>query len=295
MPTFTPAPPVINGTSGAYKQPSTFGRDGSGFFSVFNYEGTSAAVLAEAASWEASGAQYEVTDLHGGRKRLTARISGGSGSGSSSTEEPENVWELQAQESTKDLLEADFGNFEGTIGAGEAAISKKTREFLGKIAAHEISGHWDENTFQTDGADTYIFDGSASNGPIYGLPTADVDKARSYYFLIKAGVTSFPIEASVVRHTQIVSNTYAVQASFTNVGRILSTNSFQSTEGVPSSLLFGLPATPSSTQFIETANDLAYGWRKSRPSVSRLSFIKWQITNSWQFGLWATKIYGNVI
>ena len=60
-------------------------------------------------------------------------------------------------------------------------------------------------------------------------------------------------------------------------------------------LLFNIPATPTPTQYIETAGDLRYAWRKPRPRVTRQSANKWQIVQSYQFGLWAVKIYGDVL
>jgi hypothetical protein len=93
-----------------------------------------------------------------------------------------------------------------------------------------------------------------------------------------------------VRHTQTVSSNYTVKAALTNVGRIISTGSFISLEGVPSDILFNLPTFSSSR-----APDLVYAWLKRFPIVRTGARQKVQIEQEWEYGLWPPLIYGSLL
>ena len=230
-------------------------------------------------------------------------------------ETPENIWELDPQDEMKDLLNANFPN--GTINA----TSKLTRECVSKMAEDSTSGWYPAGSPQNSSAygialtdsTAYIFDdGTLTINPtkvfnyltgkwivtvtnpktIVRLPSADYPVAYSLYLLLKAGMESFPVEASTIRHTMLTSNQWTAQASFINQGRIISSPSMYSVEGVPGTLLFQVPTLPSPLQYIEIVGDLQYGWRKICPHVSRLSRMKWRITQNYQFGLWAVRAYG---
>lgn len=262
-----PIPPVINGLRGSYPQLNSYGRNSQGYYWDYNFEGTAAEVDADAAIFNLQGAEFEVEELRGGRKKLHARVTALFPGGGGDDEQPENVWELDPNEVEKDLLEADFPF--GTLGT----ISAHNRSAIAYAIANPSLYEDAEPPF--------------TGGNISG--------AISLYTLMKNGVRSFPVDASVIRHTQLVSNRYTVQASATNAGRILSTSSMYSLEGVPSEILFAVPTPPTVSQYIETAGDLQYGWRKVRPGVRRLSYTRWQITTVWQFGLWTVKTYGAVL
>lgn len=128
------------------------------------------------------------------------------------------------------------------------------------------------------------------NGNATGNPT----NALTVYKLIQAGVKSVYARNPTLRHTQTVSRYWTIPASQTNVGRIISTSTMMLTTGngesVPSGLLFNLPSlTPANFQTIA----LAYGWLKHDPTIQQIAFRKWQIIQEWEFGLWATALYGS--
>ena len=209
-------------------------------------------------------------------------------------EEPENIWEMEPSDTEKELLGVNFPN--GSINLS----SKDSREAVAKILTDD-SAKWYPPYISGGGNVTangiyYIFDSNApeSDNSIV-LPEIDYAPAYSLYLLMKAGMTSFPVEASVIKHTQLVSNQYAVKASFINVNRLLSSSSLYSVEGAPSALLFDVPVNPAPSQFIEDPGDLQYAWRKVRPSVTRLAQFKWRIVQNYQFGLWAVNPWGSVI
>jgi hypothetical protein len=133
----------------------------------------------------------------------------------------------------------------------------------------------------------------ASTNPTFS--GADATSALSLYLLLKSGVKSFPVEATIIRRSRLVSNSYTVQASQTNCNRIISTASMSSIEGVPGDILFSVPTPPTVVQLVETAGDLKYGWRKVRPNVTRSAYSKWRIVQTWQFGLWPVRLFGAVL
>lgn len=272
--------PVINvGPFGkaAWRQAgTTFGRTETGYFEQVPFEGTENEVRALAAAYNAAGALWEVTTLTGRRARLQVRLGTTSGG---STEIPEDVWELDAQEIQKDLLEADFPF------SDLDAVIKTEKEIIRRAINDKIPPKAASIRLQAE-AD------AAGTGEVYDTFSA---AAMTLYRHMLAGMSYFPVEASIIRHNRAVSNVWQAQASFLNVGRILSNNAMLTLEDSGDLFLFSLPTIPTATQFIETAGDLQYGWRKIRPRITRLTYNKWQISNTYQFGLWATSICGAVL
>lgn len=277
-----------------------YGRNDSGPFQTWIEEGLDADIDTNAANFLNSGWTYTVTRKKNGMSHMEAHA-GWTGGSSYTSEVLENIWELDPMYVDKSILEADFPN-----GSAVTLGSKKTRAALGVIMAND-TGVWSPNIPGTTGTAnyggnnfplTYLFDdgvGGADTTSVIHLLVADYAPAYSLYLLMKAGVSAFPVEASAIRHTQLLSNLYTVQAGYSNVGRIISTSSMTSVEGVPTGLLYAVPFTPTPTQFIETSGDLQYGWKKMRPSVTRLALFKWRVVQNWQLGLWPIKLFGTVL
>jgi len=266
-------PPKINvgpdGPSAWLQAGLKYGVNDSGPFQSFSYRGTRAEVEALAPQFNVTGWTWTVTRETHGMATIEAQAGFNGGQGYTG-EEVENIWELDPNEVEKNLLESDFA----------AAISGQ----IGYISL--------ENRATIKAALARPGDFITSSPAFTG---ATVGNAYSLYLLMKNDVQSYPVEASVIRHTQVVSNRYTVKASFLNCNRIISTASMSSVEAVPGDLLYSLPGEPTATQYIETVGDLVYGWRKVRPAVTRLSRFKWRITQNYQFGLWAVRLYGNRI
>lgn len=260
-------PPVINGLRGAFKQPEVWGRNDTGYWWDYHCKGTAAEIQTEAHSLDLIGAEFIVTQLHGGMAEVRAQIA----TAPNGAQQVESFWELDPNEVEKDLLSADFPH--GTI----SAISADEKKIIKKAIDDSITLDEAKEALKKD-PDEPTLELSAS--------------AESIYRLMLFGATSFPVEASVIRNTQIVSSVYTVAASANNVNRIYSTATLIWEMGAPPFLLFGVPESPTATQFIETAGDLVYGWRKIRARVSRINYLKWQICFNYQFGLWAKKLYG---
>ncbi len=269
---------TINGKRGAHAQPGKYGLNETGFYSHTVFEGTAADIAARASAYAAINVLYEVEGLPGGRARLTYYATWANAN-QLGQEVPVEAWELDSQEVEKDLLDADFPH--GSL----TPLSSSDRATISGLINNGISWNGTTNPVELPGAG-----GSNESHTI-----DDVPNSKSFYLLMKSGVRAFPVPAHVIRHTFTVSNQYAVKASENNVDRILSTAYMNSTEGVPNDLLFNVPTKPAATQFIETSGDLQYGWRKIEPSVSNIALQRRQITQNYQFGLWAVKMYGTVL
>jgi hypothetical protein len=297
------ANPIINvgpQGKGVWLQPGlSFGFEESGGFNRFTIAGTDQEVADYINAGNLNGWNYTLENLKGGLAKVNVSAGWTNQGGS---EVPENIWELDPAETDKDLLDADFPN--GSI-AGLSAAFSTVSDMVSSgtnynwVDASQTASTYDAslpaygfddlpNPLRTDGS------GQLDDPLNISLPSADYASAKSLYFLIKKHA-GFPIEASIIRHTQLVSSLYPVQASFNNCNRIISSANMIAIEGMPNGLLFSVPSEPSPAQFIETPGDLQYGWRKVRPAITRLSRIKWRIVQNYQFGLWAVKLYGQVL
>jgi hypothetical protein len=311
-------PPVINvGPDGrkAWLQAGLkYGRNESGLFQSFSKEGPQAEVEDYAIMLDNAGWTWTVERLKGGLARIDGHAGWGNGSSSTyTTEQVENIWEFDPNESDKALLETDFPN--GSLNLNNTG-SHLTRLALSKMV-NDDDGFWETAPpggvfpyFRMSDGTVYIFDSNAPGAyrpadlgavKFVGLQKDDFETAYSLYLLMRANTTAFPLATPVIRHTALVSNQYAVQASFTNVGRIISSASMISLEGVPTTLLFSIPSPPGQDtggapeQYIEDPGDLQYGWRKIFPGVTRLARFKWRITENWIFGLYPIKMFGPVL
>ncbi len=249
--------PIINGQRGAYFQPTEYGSDASGPFFIWRYEGTRAEIEQLIPGVAAAGGQWRVSQGYSGaRDILEARFS--SQPGDTGGETAIDAWEFFANEVEKDLLQTD-----------NAAVNAITADEKRKIK-------------------------EAIENPTPGkTPALTTPGAIDVYLLMLEGVSSLRVSAPVVRHTQTVSNNYAIKASLTNVGRLMSTLSFLALEGVPSTVLFNLPNFSVGT---EKANlGLRYAWLKRFPVIRVGALQKMQIEQEWEYGLWATTLYGAVI
>jgi hypothetical protein len=266
----------LNGQRGAFSQPATWGSTEQGDFYTAIFEGTKEEVKQAAFQCALAGAQYQVTERFG-ISRLEARFSynpvfGGGGT----VEQPINQWEFFAAEAEKDLLDAKVeSNIIGTL-------SDATRQMIYN-AIHFAS----DTSAQPDPAAAT----NPANATYWAKITNTTERtnAQAVYNLMKDGVRSFPVDVPTLRHTQIVSNRWAIKVSLTNVRKIISTASLISLEAIPSAILFNLPNDTSSV------TDKKYGWRKKFPNVQQVANLKFQLVQEWQYGLWPTVLFGQPI
>lgn len=177
--------------------------------------------------------------------------------GNAADETPQQIWELSAGVIEKDILRADL-----TIITG---LSSANKELLRKA-----------------------IDGTALT------PTEQATlsvNAALIYSDVKEGIRAIRFNFPTLSVTKIVSNSYQVKASLTNVGRLISTSTLSFQESIPSSILFNLPdLTPASG----TVNK-AYGWYKSYPTVTVSGRNKFSVRQEWEYDIWTTTLYGAVL
>lgn len=223
------------------------------------------------------------------------------------TETPEDIWELDPQDEKIDLLSSDIPN--GLLQPLQNTYSViTTKQAIKDLVNTGLPVVWFDDTLictaypNTANNIVYEFDdlpnainpdGTFVEPDRVHLPRLDYASAKTFYFLLHAGVEDFPIRAPIIRHSLVTSSLYAVQAATNNVGRVISTPSMYNIEGVPLNVLFNVPTQPNAQQFIQTQGDLQYGWRKPDPSVSRLNRLKWRIQQNYLFGLWPIQLFGN--
>lgn len=326
-------PPIINvGPSGGgtwLKQGYRYGVNDSGPYQMFTAEGTLGQLEADAINFILAGWTVDIEYLTGGfgvngigRMTCSAGWTGtGTGGINYVSEVLTSAWELDPEETDKGLLEANFP-FTGTanLGAGVSTTlalttapgafplvplgSGSTRLAI-QVAVDDSNPQWTNTgvgALVLSNGVTYVFDNGDTPGSYSStfipLPSADYAPAYSLFKLMQAGSTQFPIDAPRIKHTQTFSNLYDTQFNFIRVGQIISDITMYQQEGVPQDILFSVAATSQTTgtvdQFIETPGDLAYGWKKSYPEITKLALYKWRVTQYYQLGLWPLREFGAI-
>ena len=262
----------INGTNAATLQPVIYGRNDSGNYQRQTWRGGGTAVASQAASLASTaGIVYEVRGLHGNLAEVEANYPY---SIASPTTDYVERWELFSSHGDKDLLNAV--DYNGIVATLTNALKEKIRAAIEDPA---------NNNTHTEYTITY-FDPSAS-------PSTAATNALLCYKLMRAGQTSYLMEAPVLRRTVITSEALASGYALTNVRRLMTTAYLAANEGLPGTLLFNL-----STYFAgDTTSDphLKYGWYKAFPNIQEVALRKWSINQEWHYGWWPYELMGAVL
>lgn len=165
------------------------------------------------------------------------------------TETPTLVWEYFSNRLEIDILEADISNVNSIADDELRLIRKHIQD------PEEVS------------------------------PALTSSNAINLYQLMLKGVRSVRVNVPTLRLSKLVSNTYAVQASQANVGRVITSATLSTQENVPTRL-FVLPTT------VSTKSGFVYAWYKNFPMITQSTAGRWQISQEWEFGLWPTFLYG---
>jgi predicted outer membrane lipoprotein len=256
----------ITGNRGAFPQPNRWGRNETGNWSQVSYEGTKPEIFLLAAAFGATeGLAYEVTEQFG-KWRLDVHLPWSVNGIDPRTDRVDN-WEFFAQHAEKDLLEAAVET---------AAIRALTDNQISTIRA----------LLEVPPNPTAVPPDPIVTDEDFGGGDSGLNAYEVYRLMLK-GARSFPIEQPMLRHTITTSNQYAVAYALLNVRKIVSSATVVGTENIPRAILFTLPFEVSSN------SDYAYGWYKMFPTVQQIALLKWQIVQEYQYGLWATLIWGN--
>jgi len=130
-------------------------------------------------------------------------------------------------------------------------------------------------------------------GGTTALPTLSAN-ATELLNLYLNDVTSYMIFVPELHYTQTVNSQYIFPASFSNTGMLYSSTTLKSVFNVPGNILFGFPSAGSIPSYIATYNPV-YGWFTNGPEVRQISMFKWQIIQTWEWGLWSTDMYGTLL
>lgn len=251
---------TLSGQRGAFYQPATWGRNESGNYSLWSFEGSKREVFALAASYaQIQGLMYEVKESFG-KYRLDVRF----------------PWNMQGIDPRTDLIE-NWELFANTVEADILSTVIPSGVLDGATAQQIAKIRFLINT-PPDPADP-------TNYPVQSDFVLDSggDGLNAYvvWTRMKKGVLNFPVEAPVLRHTATTSLQFAIPASLINVRKLLSTQSLYTLEGAPAAYLFNLPVDPPPVDPL-----LIYGWRKVFPTIQQVALMKWQIVQEFHYGLW---------
>jgi hypothetical protein len=125
----------------------------------------------------------------------------------------------------------------------------------------------------------------------------DTDTSAAAWELLSfylVDVTSYMKFVPELHYTRTVNAQYFSPASFSNVGRVYSSATLISAWAVPNGLLFGFPSAPAIPLALAGFN-LGYGWFTNGPEVRQISHFKWQIIQTWEWGLWSGDMYGTIL
>lgn len=263
------------------QQPYRYGRREGGRFCVVSYETPSQSqVDALAVQADTAGYNYEVILSHGkARLEIEYNYNNVVGGYSGRATEAEETWEIIPSKALKDLLDS-VNPLVLACTQGELTDMKKRKlnNTLQSSAYYDVAtGLLVRQTYGT--ANT---------------PYSDV--GMKLYKALLDGVDQVEVVFPVLTHSKVVTAVYVSPAQFANVGRIISTATLISSEGIPGTVLFDFPSNvdPSPIPIGSTGvfQSFLYGWIKDAPSVRQVSKKKWNITNTWSYGLWLMDLYG---
>lgn len=255
--------PNATGAPDCVEGPVRYGFSPSrGYTTVRNWSGTRDGIRAMA---DSLGGFWSWEIQEGPVCKLTATLGADNEGGSNGeTEVPITTWELLPNRVDKDILESSI-----------APIAALTEEDISEIekAVEDKEGDY-----------------AAARGKV----------AHEVYLLLKKGIKASIVSQPTLNKSQIVSRSYtAAASSIANVGKIFKTSTLISAELIPSTISGILPndTSPQDTELFDfyTQPRLRYGWMKNPPTVSQSSYDKFQINQTWDYGLWSVLIYGDSI
>jgi len=269
-------------------QPYKYGRRSEGRFTSVKYSSLSLSEIeAMALQADALGYNYEVEVGFGNKADISIDYNFNSVTSSgvpTETEEADDIWELNYAKYSKQILESS-GNALVTA-CNEAELNelkrRKRDNTLQSLAYFDVStGKLSRQTYS-----------------IGGVATPFSDAAMQLYKMMLDGVDQDDLFGATVTHTKVVGSKYGHPSTFSNVGKIYSTATMVSSEAIPSTVLFGFPSDsdPAPVQIgdLPIYQTYLYGWFKNAPSVRQIANRKWQITQSWDYGLWLINKFGGV-
>lgn len=113
--------------------------------------------------------------------------------------------------------------------------------------------------------------------------------ALATFELALKNVNEWTIYHPVLIKTRIASSAYSFDVSYANCGRIISSDFVANEAGLTGLLRFTLP------DFVSDDARFVYGWLKHYPSYGPVSANRYQFTQEYEYGKWATLLYGALV
>ena len=266
---------TILGTKGPTLQPRKFGYSKErGHYDTRMWEGGEAEIRALIPTVIPDGVSYDVEELRGDLWRLTSQYATPQpdGAGGGAGEEIAVTWELLPKDAQKDLLASSH--------ALVAGLTQSQIEQIRRDADDPLCGALEAPT--------------ATGGRVSVL----AGDALKVLKLLKAKVDSVEVEQPVLQLTWIVPQNVTLSYAYENIGRIYTTASLISVEAIPgyiSSSMTAWTASFSNPSYGTGRLSLVFGWKKRAPTQRLAGFSKREISQTWEFGLWSTDIYGSTL
>jgi hypothetical protein len=256
----------VIGTKAATLQPIRFGwSKDRGHSTTKEWRGGESQVRAKIAEIIAAGGSYEVEQVAGEVWKIVASYSSPQPDGSTPADGDTIAvtWELLPKDAQKALL----GSFHSLVsGLSQADIDQIKTEV--------------DDTTKT------------------AATTTLTGNALKVFKLMRAGVDTVEVEQPVLSLTWVVPDNENLNYAYANIGRVYTTSSLISTEAIPGYIATSMVAwTASFSNPTYGANrvSLVFGWKKRAPTQRRSGNNKREISQTWEFGLWATDIYGATV
>lgn len=272
------------------QQPYSYGRRSDGRWSKVIYASLEQAQIDNiAAQADLLGINYEFQNNFGSRSEITLDYNWNfiNNAFNSAATESEETWEIVPSKTLKPILASNIPLVLQAIADAYGQV-----EDLKQRVADDTLGNYIKNP--TSGLIAIQVWGTAAT--LYSASGMQL-----YQILLTDRQAAVEIPTPVMTHTKVVTAQYINPATFTNVGSVFSTPTLITSEGVPGGLLFEIATLPTTnpppvpigvTGYNQVFN---YGWLKNSPSVRQVAKRKWSITQTFDFGLWNTSIYGNAL
>lgn len=277
------------GTKFPQQQPIRSGRNESGIYTDVPFETTSDSeankLLLQAA---VSGVLFDYEQSFG-KHKITYHFPYSYATGTPANEPPTDLWEMNSQKTQKSILDS-ANPLANACSQGEIFLLGL---FVQNKSDYIIVPDNDSTapTTQTGRIAYYDTTYDAGQSSQKRLSIAAGSAARTLADVIAMGQDSFDVFVPQLKHTKTVNSAYPIRPRNVNVGSIISTPTMYATENIPNNVLFDLPdyidPAPASGKPV-----LSWGWYKDSPAVNQIARLKFQIVETWTYGLWPVAVYG---
>ena len=273
-------------------QPHKYGRRNDGRYASIPYAClTPSQIDMLAVQCDAAGLNYEVTHGFGSRSEIVWEYNFNfvNNSFNGPQTDSEDTWEIVPQKAMKDLLDSR----NPLVMAANSETSNYGVQVL-LLKNWKRQNLLEQNLCNTDGTFKIPAIPSTTGGAATPFGNNGIVLAKFLY----DGVENVEIPVPVLTHTKTVTAQYIYPAQFTNIGRIFSSATLITTESIPTSVLWDFPndSDPGPMPISGTTlfQAFLYGWLKNSPSVRQVANQKWNITQTYDYGLWAMQLYKSI-